>query len=90
VRPAQQVSNTELSALRADYQTDYILMVAQTYQGNGDLIWAEEQILKLDSGSVLRSVQQAIVTAEKLGYDHTDVETLAKLSNDFQTTTGER
>lgn len=89
MRSPQQVRNTDLSALRADYQTDYILMVAQTYQGNGDLIWAEEQILKLETTSVLRSVQQAILNAEKLGYDHNDVEFLAKLANDLQTNQGE-
>ncbi|MAT42151.1 MAG: hypothetical protein CL609_07400 [Anaerolineaceae bacterium] len=86
IRSPQQVQDTELASLRADYQTDYILMVAETYLGNGNLEWAEQQILILGGDSALRSVQQAIITAESLGYDHLDVETLAKLAGAFQGT----
>ena len=64
-------------------------MVAVTYQGNGDLAWAETQINSLAGPSPLRSVQQAILTAETLKYDHDDVETLAKLANALQTQAGE-
>ena len=59
-------------------------MVAESYQGNGDLDWVEIQIEKLTGDDALRAVQAAIITAEKLGYDHNDVETLAKLANDLQ------
>ncbi len=85
VRNAQQIQDTELASLRADYQTDYILMVAETYLSNNDLNWAEQQILLLETNSALRSVQQAVITAEKLGYHHLDVEKLGKLAGAFQT-----
>ncbi len=75
-----------MASLRADYQTDYVLMVAETYLGNNNLDWAEQQILILGGNSALRSVQQAIISAEKLGYDHLDVETLAKMAGAFQGT----
>lgn len=84
MRSTQQVKDTGLASLRADYQTDYILMVAETYLGNDNLDWAEQQILVLGNDSALRAVQQAIITAEKLGYDHLDIDVLAKLAGALQ------
>ncbi len=69
-----------LSGLREDFRTDYILMVAEIYQSEGDVPQAVKRLSGLGSESPARLTQQAILTARALNYSNADVETLAKLS----------
>lgn len=81
---AAQPQNTTPDTLRADYQADYVLMVAEIYQHEGD-VNAAAQRLALLGESPLRKVQEAILTAQQLGYAREDVETLARLFQALQT-----
>ncbi len=69
-----------LSALREDYRTDYVLMVAEVYQSEGNVPMAVKRLAGLGSESPARLTQQAILKARELNYSNADVETLARLS----------
>jgi len=70
--------------LRVDYQTDYVLMVAEVYARDQDIRESANQLEVLGSQPVLRYVQQAILAATDLGYSPQDIELLAKLSEGIQ------
>jgi hypothetical protein len=78
VRPPE-VKNTTLSSLRSDYQADYVLMVARAYPDPADLTSAVEKLKELDPSNPLRAVQQALLTAQQLGYSDSDLRALAAL-----------
>jgi hypothetical protein len=69
-----------LSDLRQDYHTDYVLMVAETYQFEQNLPLAASRLSTLGTETPARLVQLAILKATELNYSNQDVETLAKLS----------
>ncbi len=85
IHTPQTISNTSLSALRADYATDYVLMVAETYEGNNDLALASYQLAYLGGEKPLFFVQKAIISGESLGYTVEDMVSLATLASAFQT-----
>ena len=69
-----------LTTLRQDYRTDYVLMVAETFQSEGDVALAADRLSRLGTDTPARLAQQAILAARDLNYSIQDVETLAKLS----------
>ena len=73
------VKNSTLSSLRSDYQVDYVLMVAKAYPNASDLPTAVDVLKQLDSSDPLRAVQQALITAQQLGYSESDLRALAAL-----------
>lgn len=84
LRPVQ-ASGFSLDTLRSDYQADYVLMTAEIHRQDGDLNAAVERLAHLDDeSSALRVVQQAILTAQTLGYARSDIETLAALFQALQ------
>ncbi len=73
--------NTTPDTLRYDYKADYVLMVAEIYQQEGNIGLAAHRLALLGSAETpLRQVQQAIETARKLNYSSQDIDTLGKLS----------
>lgn len=81
---APKPEGTDPQSLRADYRADYVLMVAEIYQKDGDLQAAIQRLTPLGE-TPLRLVQQAILTAQQLGYHRTDIESLARLFQALQT-----
>ncbi len=71
---------SSLKALRQDYRTDYVLMVAEVYQSEGDVPKAMGRLAALGTETPARLTQQAILAAREMNYSSADVETLAKLS----------
>jgi len=69
-----------LPDLRSDYRTDYVLMVAESYQSDGNLALATGRLSALGADSPARLVEQAILTGRDLSYSVQDIQTLAKLS----------
>jgi hypothetical protein len=76
--------DTKPVSLRSDYKADYALMVAETYQQEGDLNLAVKRLQFLGSESPLRLVQKAILSGQELGYAGKDLETLAHLAQALQ------
>ena len=52
------------SALRIDYQADYVLMTAQLYQKEGDLVKAVERLAFLGDVAPSELLRQALLFAE--------------------------
>ena len=67
-------------ALRSDYQTDYVLMVAQIYDAEKDLSKANQRLDFLQGETPARLSQIAVIKAGELGYDRRDLELLARLA----------
>lgn len=86
INPVQYV-DTPPSNLRADYKADYALMVAEIYATDRDLTLASYRLTRLGDETPLRSVQQAIITAQQLGYSEQDTGLLAKLAEALQALT---
>lgn len=78
VNPVEYV-DTAPDTLRVDYKTDYILMVSEAYQGDGDLDLALRRLALLGNTPVVEMVNQAILFAEKTGYTETDLDRMRRL-----------
>jgi hypothetical protein len=68
-----------LSNLRLDYRTDYVLMVAGIYNREQNLDEARTRLEQLDSASPDRAAREALINAGQLGYSQTDLQLLADL-----------
>lgn len=84
VRTPATINSASLSALRADYKTDYILMIAEIYASDNNINQAIASFSDLGDQTPLRYVQQSIIDAEKLGYSQQDLQLLAGLSSALQ------
>ncbi|HOW91271.1 MAG TPA: hypothetical protein PK883_03040 [Anaerolineaceae bacterium] len=74
-----EITTTSLQDLRADYKTDYVLMVAETYATDGDAQHALDLLTKINPDNPLRTVQQGLLTAQQLGYEDWEMRYLADL-----------
>ena len=68
------------TALRSDYRTDYVLMVAEVFDSEKDLTKAIHRLELLGSDPPARLTQVAVIQASELGYDQRDLELLARLA----------
>jgi hypothetical protein len=84
INPVQYVE-TSPDTLRADYKSDYVLMVAEAYRVEGDLALAVRRLAILGNTTPLAMVQQAIVYAGQAGYSPKDVDLMLKLSQGLKT-----
>jgi hypothetical protein len=80
--------NATLSSLRADYQTDYVLMVAEAYPQEADIAAAVDKLKELDEKDPLVVVENALMTAQQLGYSQNDIQSLLKLKSCLTTWAG--
>ena len=64
--------------LRIDYQTDFVLMIAEIYHQNGDLDSALTRLASLSESSALDTTLQALIFAQEIGYTQDD---LGKMQN---------
>jgi hypothetical protein len=79
-----QPRNASLSSLRTDYQADYVLMVAETYQVDQDMGSALTRLEALDPDSAVNLVREAILSAQQYGFAYEDIQTMANLLNAMQ------
>ena len=86
INPVQYV-NTSADSLRIDYKTDVVLMVAETYQADGDLAQAVRQLAFLGDQAPAQIVQQAVTYAGQSHYAETDLDRLVHLQQALQTWT---
>lgn len=80
IEPVEYVDTTPTS-LRADYRTDYVLMVAEAYQGDGDLALAAVRLAALGPMPPEQRVVQAIDEAARRGLPRADLDRLAALAD---------
>ena len=67
-------------ALRSDYQTDYVLMVAEVFDLEKDLPKAVQRLAGLNTDLPARIAQVSVIRAGELSYARRDLELLAKLA----------
>ena len=79
LRPVEYV-DTAPDTLREDYRTDYILMVAEAYAGDGDLDLAQIRLASLGPQPPVDIVVEAIDYAVKQEFDRSDLEILNRLA----------
>lgn len=83
VNPVRYVNATPVQ-LRADYQTDYVLMVAEGYARNHDLNWARHYLALLGDDPVAvveTAIRRAVVD---FGYGPDDVALMRALLQDLR------
>ncbi|MHB8857198.1 MAG: hypothetical protein ACYC6K_11335 [Bellilinea sp.] len=80
--PAAHAAKPE--SLRADYKADMVLMTAEIYSLDGNLAAADARLQPLGAQDTLQAVQQAIITAQELGYEQADMQLLARLFTGLQ------
>jgi hypothetical protein len=79
LRPVEYV-DTAPDSLREDYRTDYVLMVAEAYSGDGDLELAQIRLAALGPQPPVDIVVEAIDYALKQEFDRPDLEALNRLA----------
>ncbi len=84
VDPVEYV-DTHPQTLRDDFKTDYVLMVAEIYQSEGDLTAAAERLAFLGGVSPQNTIDQAMFFAVQAGYPASDLGLLRNLSDAFRT-----
>jgi hypothetical protein len=83
IQPVAYYDNAP-DSLRQDYRVDYILMVAQSYQGEGDLRLALLRLATLGPQPPAEIVEEALVFAEANGFGQVDRAALRQLADDLR------
>lgn len=73
--------NTDLHSLRIDYQTDYVLMVAEVYHESGDTEWAMNRLTMLGYDPPLAGIEEALKFATQAEYTLPDTFLMRDLYN---------
>jgi hypothetical protein len=84
INPVKYVDITP-AKLGIDYQTDYILMVAEAYQAEGDLDQAARRLAILGDSPPAEIVRQGMIFAAQVNYADSDQELLSQLASTLQT-----
>jgi hypothetical protein len=79
IQPVHYV-DTAPGSLRADYRTDYVLMVAQAYSSGQDLQMAQVRLASLGPELASDHVTQALTYAVDHGFSRYDLDTLNQLA----------
>lgn len=72
------------AALREDYRTDYVLMVAEAFQADGDLDLAARRLAVFGEFPPGEIVRQAMIFAAKAPYADSDQILLSQLASALQ------
>jgi len=81
--PVEYVDTTP-STLRADYQTDYVLMVAEIFQTERDPLLAQQRLTLLSSMPAGYTIQKALDYAEQKDFYQADINLLQNLRDDTE------
>jgi hypothetical protein len=84
VSPVEYV-NTTPDTLRMDYKTDFVLMVAEIYQADGEIEQAVRALALLGDADPLELTSQAMAYAEANQYGQSDQTLLTRLRAALQT-----
>jgi hypothetical protein len=82
LRPAVRTASGP-GSLRQDYRTDYVLMVAEAYQVEGDLPLASERLAALGPDSPGAYLDSAMSYASAQSFSADDLERLSRLARDL-------
>jgi len=80
-----EFTDTSPDTLRLDYQTDYVLMVAEAYAVEKDPLQAARRLAILGGVNPLASVNLAVESGGQLGYPAADIALMERLADDLLT-----
>ncbi len=83
INPVKLVDTTPAS-LRADYRTDYVLMVAESYHADQDEMLAQKRLALLGTEPPTDVAQAALQRAQQSGYAASDISLLQELTRALQ------
>jgi hypothetical protein len=83
LNPVKYVDTTP-DTLRIDYQSDFVLMTAEAYQGEQDIEMAARRLALLGDRPPADIVRQAILFGENRGYTDADLESMRHLEAGLQ------
>ncbi len=83
IAPVEYIDTTP-DTLRADYRSDYALMVAETYENEGNLDFAARQLALLGSDHPAEIIAQSLEFAQASDFSTTDIERLQNLMQDLK------
>ncbi len=83
INPVKLVDTTPAS-LRADYRTDYVLMVAESYHADQDETLAQKRLALLGTEPPTDVAQAALQRAQQSGYAASDISLLQELTRALQ------
>ena len=78
INPIEYVDTTP-GTLKIDYKTDYVLMVAETYQADGDLPAAARRLALLQEMPLSELAYKALLFGQRAGYGDEDLALLQNL-----------
>lgn len=73
VMPPRAPVDAPMEKLRADYQTDLVLMVAEFFQSNPDSLLALNELSKISPQDPLTLVGTSLMYAGEIGYPQEDL-----------------
>ncbi|MBN1304022.1 MAG: hypothetical protein JXA13_06265 [Anaerolineales bacterium] len=83
INPVEFIDTTP-ETLREDYRTDYILMVAEAYQGEQDIQQAAQRLAIFGSQAPSRIVTTAYQQAQQYQYTEADLQLIQELASDLE------
>jgi hypothetical protein len=83
INPVQFVDTTPAS-MRADYQANYVLMIAEAYHVDQNIDLAIRRLAVLGSDSPADIAAQALQTGQNIGYSPNDISLLEELMRAVQ------
>ena len=83
IKPVQYVDTTP-DSLHLAYQSDYVLMIAESYSAEGDLAMSVRRLALLGTSPPADTVQKAFLYAESNGWSDADVALMRSLYLDLQ------
>lgn len=84
VNPVEYIDTTP-DSLRMDYKTDFVLMVAEAYHGEGHLGMAARRLAILGNEPPLEIVNHCIEYATQIGYNESDLALMKALADAMKT-----
>jgi hypothetical protein len=84
-----EFSQIQPANLRSDFKADYVLMIAESFHQDNDLALAGKWLKPLGKKSTFVVTQDAVKTAQELGYSDGDVELMMDLSEALVQWSGE-
>ena len=79
-----EYTDTAPQKLRVDYKTDYVLMVSEAFNEDGDMALALDRLAFLGGKSPDIVVYEAIKFAEEKGYNSADVALMENLADELE------
>lgn len=79
VMPPKAPTDASMTDLRIDYQTDLVLMVAESFSYNSDSALALDQLAEISNSDPFTLIGTSLSYADSIGYPHGDMDLLENL-----------